>query len=193
MERGLSDSNGLSSAAFQRRQERQQREQLDSLEKLLETSDQRLVESNRTIARLTQDLEAANRSNKQYEKKCTELYRENQRLRTQLESTVRVTNPHPHRVVSQNDRPTVSQGLASRNSGALADELQRARAALERTQQELDLSRQAENELAIKVKILGEALEFRVDEIGLSGHADLLAKVAAMRGEVAALRSELGM
>jgi chromosome segregation ATPase len=168
---------------MQRKMERQQKEQMDQLHKLLETSEQRLVESNKNVNRLTQELESAARMNKQFEKKSSELSKENQRLKMQLEASVRVTNP---------TASSLAQSLSARNGIALADELHRTKAALERVTKELQQTRASECDLTVRAKILSDALEFRMEEIGLSGHADLLAKVAALRGEVQALRDELG-
>jgi chromosome segregation ATPase len=180
-----SGSGSLSGAAMQRRLERQQREQLDSLHKLLEDRELRLVESNKLVNKLTQEFESASRVGKQYEKKCAELSKENQKLKLQLESSIRVNNPN-------SNTSTLAQSLSARNGIALADELQKTKASLERTTRELERVKANESDLMVRSKILSDALEFRMEEIGLSGHADLLAKVAALRGEVTALRSELG-
>ncbi len=62
---------------------------------------------------------------------------------------------------------------------------------LEGTQHEIDRFREREAQYKLRIKVLEDALEFRSDEIGLSGHSDLLAKVAHLRGEVTALKNEL--
>ena len=177
-------ASSLSGAAVQRRHDRQQKEQLDSLHKLLDTSEQRVVESNKVIGKLTQELENAGRSIKQFEKKCSELNKENQKMRTQLEAAVRVSNP--------NNASSLAKSLSAKSGIALGDELMRTKQCLDRCQRELEQTKAAESELQIKNRVLSDALEFRMEEIGLSGHADLLAKISALRGEVTALRSELG-
>ncbi len=81
--------------------------------------------------------------------------------------------------------------MSSRNGIVLTEELQRTKVSLERSMRDLESCKHNEQELTVQVKVLTDALEFRAEEIGLSGHADLLAKVASLRGEVSALRNEL--
>ena len=42
-----------------------------------------------------------------------------------------------------------------------------------------------------RVKVLEDALEYHTNEMGLSGQADLLSKIASLRGEVSALKGDL--
>lgn len=65
-------SSGMSGAAMQRRYERQHKEQVDSLQKMLETAEQRLVEANKCVNKLTQELESSQRIGRQYERKCAD-------------------------------------------------------------------------------------------------------------------------
>lgn len=188
-------SSGMSGAAMQRRYERQHKEQVDSLQKMLETAEQRLVEANKCVNKLTQELESSQRIGRQYERKCADFSKENQKLRAQLEAAVRVTNPESHRSSNLGTTHTPSslaQSLSSRNAIALGEELKHTKAALERCTKDLERCKANESELMVRSKVLSDALEFRMEEIGLSGHADLLAKVASLRGEVSALRAELG-
>lgn len=51
--------------------------------------------------------------------------------------------------------------------------------------------KEEKDEAYLQIKVLKDALSYRSEEIGLSGHADLLYKIAQLRGEVTSLKNEL--
>lgn len=170
-----------SEAATRRRIQREHREKLDSMQKLLETSELRLTESQKSKAKLLSDMETITRENRHLAKQCTDLQRENQRMRAELEATSRLVE----------SKSFLTATSSSKAVFGTREEILRLKHDFENSQNELSKARIREQELLMNNKILEEALEFRVDEIGLSGQADLLAKVAALRGEVSALKAEL--
>ena len=60
-------------------------------------------------------------------------------------------------------------------------------------QLQLDINQYKDNENTFKerIKVLEDALEFRSEEIGLSGHSDLLTKVIKLRQEVQLLKQDI--
>ncbi len=90
--------------------------------------------------------------------------------------------------------PTGSEKTSTQtkvHTQSLRDELKSCKETLRLKLDEMERLRQQVEDAAMKNKILEKALEFRADEIGLTGHADLLAKVAGLRGEVSALKNDL--
>lgn len=73
----------------------------------------------------------------------------------------------------------------------ICEELKTSKDLLRQTKRDFEASQERETQLRMRVHVLEDALEFRSEEIGLSGHSDLLAKVAKLRAEVVALKSEL--
>ncbi len=159
--------------AQKRRIELQHRDQLDALQKQLNTANSRLEENAKIRNQQIVDIESLTREARFFKKRSSDQERELQNLRGELDSL----------------------------SGLLADSKSYDKNTLQKAKSMRDLITQYEkkqtdsnntiDELNMKVHVLEEALEFRADDIGLSGHADLLAKIARMRGEVTALRNEI--
>jgi chromosome segregation ATPase len=86
---------------------------------------------------------------------------------------------------------TAIKSLESFQLSYLSEELKKAEKVAAQSQQEHKKTKESMQDLRAKVRVLEDALLFRSEEIGLSGHAGLLSKVAQLKGEVAALRDEL--
>ena len=74
---------------------------------------------------------------------------------------------------------------------SLREELKLSKEMLRVKSEEVERLKLQVEDAGMRNKVLEKALEFRADEIGLAGHADLLAKVAGLRGEVSALKNDL--
>jgi chromosome segregation ATPase len=125
------------------------------------------------------DLEHKSRESKFIEARNEELHNENSRLRALLESTL-------HTGGNGGDKVPLKQQVHT------------LRSELDQTRRELNDQLSASEEMAeqlkdaqAKAKVLEEALAFRAEEVGLSGQADLLSKLAALRSEVNALKVDL--
>ena len=87
--------------------------------------------------------------------------------------------------VSVSDNTSASSGNSARI------ELRDTKEKLLKYEKKISALLKNQDELNNKIKVLEDALEYHVQEMGLSGQADLLAKIASLRGEVAALQSDL--
>ena len=208
----------ISDAAAQRRLEKDNHEQMVALQKQLTVSEGRLADHIKAKRKLLQDMESKTRENKFLIKKCQELQSENQNLRTQLESAIRIKDMPTSEMLSMsgsfrlgsnsrsnsrsNSPSKVGQKGASTGSCSktyanaaatqkLVEDVRSLQHLLEESKKEASEAKEKAQHLALKVRVLEDALEFRSEEIGLSGHSDLLAKVAQLRGEVTALKAEL--
>lgn len=171
---------GTSDLAKRRKDEAKHRDQLNALQRQLDTATKRLKESSMTKNQLIVDLEHKTRENRFMENRCDELQKENQKLMSQLEAVTTGPSSGPK-----------SPAALKMRSQSLQEQLRAARDSLRLKDAETDrLARELE-EGKMRLSTLEKALEFRADEVGLSGHADLLAKVAGFRGEVSALKKDL--
>lgn len=176
-----------SGVAVQRRLEKDHNFQMTALQRQLEITESKLSENIKSKKKLMQDLESKGRESTFYIKKCQDLQLENQQLRHQVEQTLKMTS------ITAKTKG-VKQPLKSVDTITYyktCDELKAVESRLEQAVKDLDAGRVRESQYRMRIKVLEEALEFRSEEIGLAGHADLLAKVAKLRGEVTALKSEL--
>ena len=174
-------STGTSELARKRREDAKHRDQLNALQKLLDNTNNRLKESNISKNQLVVDLEHRNREYRLLEHRCEELLREKQKLSARLEAISIGVSPDSVRSPS---------GIKVR-SQTLNDQLKCAKENTRTKERELDEMGRELEEAKVKITVLQEALDFRSAEIGLSGHADLLAKLASFRGEVTALKNDL--
>ena len=191
--------NSLQSA--QKRSERELNLQIVNLQKKLVTAENRLVEQAKVKNKLLQDLESKSREAKFLEKLCTDKESEIQMLRAKADSKLssRSSTPTPGtRNLKFNAQRSFSPGeksaLRSRQlnvQGSMDPNDRNIRFQLEQCRKELESSKESEAQMKIKIKVLEDALDFRSEEVGLAGQADLLAKVAKLKGEVTALRNEL--
>lgn len=110
---------------------------------------------------------------------------------TQRSKTADITDSRQG-VIASTSRSTSATRRASVSGGySTLDEVKKLKFELDNCQKSLQLARKEQNDLHLKVKVLEDALEFKCDEIGLSGHADLLSKLAHLRGEVTTLKNEI--
>jgi myosin heavy subunit len=207
---GVYASTGLSEHAKQQRLEKERHQQMEMMQRQVDLLEQKNLENIKQRRKLSADLESKMRECKFYEKQVIELTNENQHLKAQLESTIRVSSG----VVGINtgvvgtltgtkrgieNNPALSNklggagGTAANNAkdALVIHELRTCREKLSSMETENKSYKIQNSELSMQVKILQDALNFRSEEIGLSGHADLLTKVAKLRGEVTALKNEL--
>lgn len=180
-------ASSTSGVALQRRLEKDHNLQMIALQRQLEATESKLAEHIKTKKKLLQDLDSKSRESAFYTKKCQDLQVENQQLRHQVEQTLKMSSITAK---SKSVRQPM-KNVDAITHFKICDELKETHAQLEHTNKKLETCKEHEGQLQMRIKVLEEALEFRSEEIGLAGHSDLLAKVAKLRGEVTALKSEL--
>jgi chromosome segregation ATPase len=193
--RGTKGGYSISETATKKRLEKESHYQFEVLQKQLENVENKNLELAKTKKKVITDLETKSREIKFLEKQCYEQQNEIQHLRKQLDSTVRITQKnHPasssfssSSSYNKATTPTSSQQQLPR----LLDEVKNLQDALSLQSQENQRLKEKNEESVMKIKILQDALTFRSEEIGLAGSADLLTKVAQLRGEVVALKRDL--
>ena len=174
----ISPAAGTSDLAKRRKEENQHRDKLNALQKQLDTTNKRLKDSNITRNQFVVDLEHKTRECRFFENRCDELQNEKHNLIARLEV---ISN-------GEGSNPVKCQNVRSQT---LRDHLQYAKDELRLREEEIDDMRRELEEVKLRNNVLENALDFRADEIGLSGHADMLCKVAGFRGEVTALKNDL--
>lgn len=172
---------------MQKRLEKDHNLQMLAVQRQLETTESKLAEHIKAKKKLLQDLETKTREATFYVKKCQDLQLENQQLRHQVEQTLKMTSI----TANAKGAKLALKSVDSITHFKVCDELKQCQAQNEQLKRDLTSAADRESQYRMRVKVLEEALEFRSEEIGLSGHSDLLAKVAKLRGEVTALKSEL--
>ncbi|KAJ1435254.1 hypothetical protein B484DRAFT_417182 [Ochromonadaceae sp. CCMP2298] len=189
-----------------RAESQEQKEQLLDLQRALETAETRLEDTMRGKKKLAMELEGKSRESAFYLQKCQSLQEENKGIRHELNYTQkdRLKGVGLKKGVTEVDRTTGVQGVGVEGRGIngegldagqfmqLCEELKQSQGNLHKCQKELLTSQDREGTCLKRVRALEDALEVRAEQIGLAGHADLLAKVARLRGEVGVLRRELG-
>ena len=175
----LTTSSTLSRDAQQRRLEKQHKDQIHALERQLAICQSRLEECGKQKNHLIAENEKLSRESKFYHKQAAESQQELQKCRSQLEVFQR-------KFTSAKVNPDGSRQFINP-----LEEMRAVRSALSKCERERDTLAAVKEELQLKVSVLEDALEYRAEEIGLRGHADLLTKIAHLRGEVTALRREL--
>jgi chromosome segregation ATPase len=175
----LTTTSSLSRDAQKRRLEKEHKDQIHALERQLAQCQSRLDDSGKQKNLLVTENEKLSRESKFYHKQTTDLHAEVQKYRSQVE-------------IFQKKFTTSKLGPdGTRQFINPIEEMKAIRMELNRAQRERDSFAADKEELMLKVTVLEDALEYRADEIGLSGHADLLAKISHLRGEITALRREL--
>lgn len=164
------DGPGLSRDTQRKKIEKEYRDKFIALEKQLTLSNSRLNENSKARNQQVTEMEKLTREYKFFKSQTVDLQKDNQTLKTQI-----ITKDKVIKKLRSN---------AHEDPEPIRQELNKANTDLEHVF--------AENEeLRLKIKVLEDALEFRADEIGLAGHADLLSKIAHFRGEVNALKNDL--
>lgn len=161
---------GLSRETQRKKIEKEYRDKFLALEKQLALSHSRLNENSKARNQQVVELEKITREYKFFKSQCVDLQKESLSLKTQI--------------------VTKDKMIKKLKSNAHEDP-EPIRQELEKANRDLDHVFAENEELKLKVRVLEDALEFRADEIGLAGHADLLSKIAHFRGEVHALKNDL--
>jgi len=184
--------NHGSDIAAHKRIERELNHQISSLQQKLIAAEARLVEHSKAKNKLSLELENKVRDIRHLEKACGEKESEIQRLQNKLtvENTPKISTPSRVKTKPSNQRYVNSYSKLAGSKDTVSAE-PTLKFQLEKCQHELEKSREEESKLQMKIKVLEDALEFRSEEVGLAGQADLLSKVAKLKGEVFALRCEL--
>lgn len=178
-----------SEIAHRKRVEKDLNVQWETLQLQLEQVDKKNHDLIKSRKALSDSLEKKTRECSFFQKQCLEQQKELQTIRAQLEATTKINSLgpkgkalHAMGVTSFQDAKNINQTL---------DQLKNAKDDNEHLQKTLASTQQELQEKSLRVKVLEDALAFRSEEIGLAGHADLLAKVAQLKGEVRALKDEL--
>ena len=171
-----------SKEAQKKRIEKEHKEQLLSLERQLATQQHRYDELMKYKNQLVVENEKLSREMKFHEKCASDSQQELQKLRTQLEIIHHKHNTHNTHTHSNSNGN--GNGNEDENKRNLFQEIK----FIKNNFQEIE---NQNSEMKLKIKVLEDALEFRVNEIGLSGHADLLTKLSYLKGEISAMKKDL--
>ena len=164
------DGSNLSRDSQRKRLEKEYRDKFNALEKQLANANSRLNENSKARNLQVIEIEKLNREHRHLKVQFTELQKENQNFRTQL--------------ISKDKQIKKLKANCHEDPEPIRQDFLRANSEKENLLSENE-------ELKLKIRVLEDALEFRADEIGLAGHADLLSKIAHFRGEVSALKKDL--
>ena len=190
----------VSEEATRRRLEKQHREQMDALRKQLDTAENRLRESLILKKTLYQDYESQGKELKLQQRKNHDIMEDNKKLQNKLDAMIRLGGS----VNVTHDKESVTPLPSS--VATLTQQMKRAKESLLKYEQQCDIYREREAEFVERINSLEESLLHTKrfgDSAGPSSsisatasadsseHVELLSKMAAMRGEVAAMRTEL--
>lgn len=179
-------------AASKRKFERDVNLKLESMQKYVESVEQKNIEHVKFRKKVIRELEQRTREVKFYEKQCADQQAEINSLRNQLESSLRITQSGNRAFAKGKLGSVMSPNLASNvKIPQLLMEMKNLQSTLDNNVLELRNNKDLLDKANMKIKVLQDALSLRSEEIGLSGHADLLAKVAQMKEEVSLLKNEL--
>ena len=185
-------SMSFSEAASQRKHDQETHQQLLSLQMQLEASEGRLTEAVKARKKMINELETKSRELRFYAKRCKELESENNLLKAQNESILKMQSMS---ALKSSERKGAKGHLLKAVDPVVyykaCDDLSFHKKLVEELQVEIEQLREGEQRSVTRTKLLEEALEFRSEEIGLAGHSDLLSKVVKLRNEVNTLKSEL--
>ena len=180
MMKNSQSSTLMSEVASKKRLERDYNLQIDILQRQLQTVESKLLEQNKSKKKLVHDLDSKTRELKMYEKLLSDKDNEINNLKRQLESTLKISSSFSSSHLI-NQTKSKNKMMIQNNLSNIVDKLKN------------DIEIYKENEVLLnsKLKVLEDALDFRSDEIGLSGKSDLLSKMAKLKGEILALKTEL--
>jgi hypothetical protein len=181
-------TSSFSKDAQKKRIEKEHKDQIHILERQLSITQHRLEEVTKQKNSFIIDNEKLSREAKFHEKCANDLQQDVQRLRVQLETLNRRYGLDLPSSSSSSSSLTNSSNKKSLN---FFDEMKLLKKQIKEMKQEKISFENNFSEIKLKNKILEDALEFRVDEIGLSGHADLLTKISYLKGEISALKKEI--
>lgn len=184
-------ASSTSELATKRRLEKETNLQLETMQKQLDNIENKNLELIKIKKKYITEIETKTREVKFLEKQVYEQQNEIQHLKQQLESTVRITQKIAPSSTTSTTSATNKASSTSVSISKLAEELKQTQDTLQVKLKENQYLNNINQDLNMKIKILQDALSFRSEEIGLSGHSDLLTKVAQLKGEVIALKKEL--
>jgi hypothetical protein len=179
--------NSTSELAVQRRLDKDHNSQMVALQRQLEITESKLAEHIKNKKKLSQDLDTKARESSFYMKKCQDLQTENQQLKHQVEQTLKMTSI----TAKSKGFKQPLKNVDTITYYKVCDDLKECESQLQHANKAIEAGKERETQYRMRIKVLEEALDFRSEEIGLAGHSDLLAKVAKLRGEVTALKSEI--
>lgn len=196
----------VSEEATRRKLEKQHREQMDACRKQLETAENRLRESLILKKTLYHDYECQGKELKLQQRKNSDLMDENKKLQSKLDAMIRLGGS----VNTTKDKESVTPLPSS--VAALTQQMKRAKESLLKYEQQCDIYKEREAEFIERISSLEESL-LHTKKYGHSTddrnqgdlsnamnsmaildsreHVELLSKMASLRGEVAAMRTEL--
>lgn len=182
------NSNLFSETAMKRRIEKDINLQLEILQRQNENLENKNIEINKIRSKILQELESKNRELKFFDKQVKDLQSENQNLKSQLDSTIKVNQ---QQLASRYGVNKINKNSKSALEVKQQEQIAELQNQIKSISREIKKTLNDKEELAIQNKVLQDALNFRSEEIGLAGHADLLTKVAKLKGEITALKQEL--
>lgn len=184
------------------REERELLENITTLQSQLIAAESRLAEQEKVNQKQAMELENKVMEVKHFEKRCLEKEAEIQRLQRRLGEGRLPSRPSTpvggkfsqssRKLTDSYTKQNIRREQASEQTPHSISGGNNIRFALEKCQEELEKTKEREAHLRTKIKVLEDALDFRSAEVGLAGQADLLSKVAKLKGEVSSLRSALG-
>lgn len=177
-------------AASKKKLDREINLKLESMQNYVESVEQKSAEHVKFRKKLIRELEQRTREVKFYEKQCAEQQTEINALRNQLESSLRITQSGSKAFPKSGKWLTPNLGSNVKIPQLLL-EIKNLQSVLDNSSMELRNTKDLLDNANMRIKVLQDALSMRSEEIGLSGHADLLAKVAQMKEEVSSLKIEL--
>lgn len=148
------------------------KETIDSILLQLETSNKQLEECNNQKKRLQNNYDTKCKENKSYIERIEELQNENSKLINKIESSNRIS------------------GSLTRNVN-YKENLKNIKNELDICRNELRKYKDGYEESKEKILIMEGALEYKSNEIGVAGHADLLTTISQIRGENGALKADI--
>jgi chromosome segregation ATPase len=148
------------------------KETIDSLILQLETSNKQLEECNNQKKRLQNNYDTKSKEIRSFKEKNEELQNENTKLINKIESSNRIS------------------GSLTRNIN-IKENLKNTKNELDICRNELRKYKEGYEESNEKIIIMEGALEYKSNEIGVAGHADLLTTISQIRGENSALKADI--
>lgn len=186
----LFSSTSISEHAIQRKQELQNNQLINSLQKQLELSESKLSEVLKTKKKMLNDIEIKSRELNFYMKQCKIYETENQSLKLQIEQTLKMQSLSASKS-NKKGHDKLMKNIDAITYYKTCDKLDTLKLLNNQLHQEINQYKDNENQLKARIKVLEDALEFRSEEIGLSGHSDLLTKVIKLRQEVQLLKQDI--
>merc|ERR1711871_94550 len=186
---GGSTLSNLGDVAYLRRFELQHKEEVEVLTRQLMETERKLEESTKAHKLCREELEETQKDLKALEKRYNKVVAANRKagIYNDGSSSASTSSPRSTSKASSSIIPSTTNALklALKDTKEKVVQYEKKIAALNKKYDTLKSDSEA------RMKILEDALEYHTNEMGLSGQADLLAKIASLRGEVTALQGDL--